>query len=517
VDPEPPKTTFRHYHGRPTLGSSNPGAKEPMTAVNRATERPSAEPAGAVRGDPDRLLDGGWRRLERLLAREGRYATYVDLALATAIFAVSAWWVVYEAATTIDLWFSAALAFPLMLRRRSPVAVFFMIAVVAFTQWLVTGPLPSDVALLIAIYTVATVSPWVWILACTAVLEAGIVMATVRWRPTGNDAKALVYLTGLAFTAVLAGIVVRAVRSQFDWLADRAERLERERDQLATLAAVEERARIAREMHDVVSHNIQVMVTLADGAAASARSDPARAAEVMGEVSGTGREALTDMRRMLGVLREGPKTVPPTARPYAEELPVSARTVTGSGATRRPGKGRPPAGTQAGDAPSGPDAESPTHSDAGDATAPYAPQPGLAELEALVERVRATGLQVKVGQTGRPCELSAAAELTVYRLVQEALTNALKHAESPASVEVRLDFDDPDVTVQVADDGRVSVLAAGYGTPTNMAAAMSRGHGLSGMAERAAAFGGTLEAGPLSGGGWRVSATLRRCRTPPMP
>ena len=131
--------------------------------------------------------------------------------------------------------------------------------------------------------------------------------------------------------------------------------------------------------------------------------------------------------------------------------------------------------------------------------------------------MRATGLRVKVEETGRRFELSAAAELTVYRLVQEALTNALEHAEAPASVEVLLDFDDPDVTVQVTDDGRHRVLAAGYGPPTTTAAAMRSGHGLSGMAERAAAFGGTLEAGPLGGGGWRISTTLRRCHTPPGP
>ena len=91
-------------------------------------------------------------------------------------------------------------------------------------------------------------------------------MATVRWTPTGNDFKSFVFLTGLAFAAILAGVVVRALRSQLDWLAERAERLELERDQQASLAAAAERARIAREMHDVVSHNIQVMVTLADAA-----------------------------------------------------------------------------------------------------------------------------------------------------------------------------------------------------------------------------------------------------------
>jgi signal transduction histidine kinase len=474
------------------------------------------------------MLNNGWRLWELLRAREGRYTIYVDLVLATAIFVASAWWVLQEAARPVDLWFSAAIAFPLVLRRRSPVAVFFMIAVLAFTQWLVTGPLPADVALLVAIYTVAAVSPWAWVLACAVVLEAGVVMATMRWRPTGSEFKSLIYLTGVAFTALLMGIVVRAVRSQFDWLAERAERLERERDQLASLAAADERARIAREMHDVVSHNIQVMVTLADGAAAAARSDPARAADVMGEVSGTGREALTDMRRMLGVLREGPTTAPrstpppastsPTTMPAtAREIPVGTRTRTRHGESSPTATRRPWAGVQAATSANGSDAGPSTISGGGDPRAPYAPQPGLAEIEALVDRVRATGLTVTVARTGRLFELSAAAELTVYRLVQEALTNALKHAESPSSVEVRLEFDDPDVTVQVTDDGRESVLATGNRTPAKVAAAVESGHGISGMAERAAAFGGTLEAGPLSGGGWIVSATLRRCRTPPTP
>ena len=101
-------------------------------------------------------------------------------------------------------------------------------------------------------------------------------MATVRWTPTGNDVKSFVFLTGLAIAALLAGVVVRALRSQLDWLAERAARLEIERDQQASLAAAAERARIAREMHDVVSHNIQVMVTLAD--AASPRDGRSRTA-----------------------------------------------------------------------------------------------------------------------------------------------------------------------------------------------------------------------------------------------
>jgi signal transduction histidine kinase len=207
------------------------------------------------------------------------------------------------------------------------------------------------------------------------------------------------------------------------------------------------------------------MVTLADAASRAQALDPAHAAEAMQEVSGTGRQALTDMRRMLGVLREEPGGV------------------TGNGAQR----------------PS------------------LAPQPGLRDLDALVERVRGTGLAVAVERSGQPFEVSGAAGLTVFRIVQEALTNALKHAAEPASVEVLLAFSDPNITVRVTDDGHTKLTVAGlvngngHGRP---AGPVGGGHGVAGMAERAAAFGGTLEAGPRQTGGWEVTATLRDCKAP---
>ena len=203
-------------------------------------------------------------------------------------------------------------------------------------------------SLLVALYTVALESEWVLVVAASAILEAGVVMATVRWTPTGNDVKSFVFLTGLAFTALLAGVVVRALRSQLDWLAERAERLELERDQQASLAAATERARIAREMHDVVSHNIQVMVTLADAAARAQAADPSRAAEAMQEVSSTGRQALTDMRRMLGVLREDPALAgagngadrPPPAPPAGPARPRCVVERVGARASRSRSSGR---------------------------------------------------------------------------------------------------------------------------------------------------------------------------------
>ena len=433
---------------------------------------PSARDAAVAGGTPDPQLDGAWKLWERLRDFDRRYATYVDVVLATALFLLCTGWAIDAGGTQPDLWLVAGLTFPLVFRRRAPMAVFLVISAVALVQWFVTGPALADAALLVAVYTVALESEWLLVVAAAVILEAGVVMATVRWTPTGSDLKSFVFLTGLAFTALLAGVVVRALRSQLDWLAERTERLELERDQQASLAAAAERARIAREMHDVVSHNIQVMVTLADAASAAQAAEPARAAEVMHEVSSTGRQALTDMRRMLGVLRDEPATAGN----------VSAQP-------------------------------------------PLAPQPGLGDLAALTERVRGTGLHVTVEQSGPPFEVSGAAGLTVYRIVQEALTNALKHATDPTAVEVRLAFDDPDIAVRITDDGRgiepVPVPgnsngngATRGGRPT---AGGEGGHGVTGMAERAAAFGGTLRAGPRAAGGWEVTALLRDCKAPSTP
>jgi signal transduction histidine kinase len=426
--------------------------------------RPRNARGGPYAGAPhDRQDDGTWPVWQWLRALDRRYATLVDLALAAALFVLCSGLVVEQTGHP-SLWFVAALIFPLVFRRRAPMTVFLVIAAVAFVQWLVAGPALADVALLVALYTVALESEWPLVTAAGVILEAGVVMAVVRWNPAANDVRSFVFLTGLAFTALLAGVVVRALRSQLDWLAERAERLERERDQQASLAAATERARIAREMHDVVSHNIQVMVTLADAASLAQASDPARAAEAILEVSSTGRQALTDMRRMLGVLRE-------------ESGPAGRGASGGNGS----------------------------------APTPLAPQPGLGELPALVERVRATGLGVSVRRVGAPFAVSDAAGLTLYRVVQEALTNALKHADEPTAVEVRLSFADPDVAVRITDNGRARVTVPSSSTA---AAPSEGGHGLVGMAERATAFGGTLRAGPGPGGGWEVEAMLHDCKVP---
>ncbi|HWE66788.1 MAG TPA: histidine kinase [Acidimicrobiales bacterium] len=447
--------------------------------------RAPATPAGPEEwGHP---ADAAWRAWERLRAWDQRFAIVVDTVIAVGLFVFCSGWYVHSLGRHPDLGFVAGLTLPLILRRRAPMGVFLVLAVVAAVQWGVTVPLLADAALLVALYTVAADSDWIQVAVASIILEIGVILATVRWAPVGNYFKSVIFLTGMAFAALMAGVVVRALRSQLGWLAERARSLELERDQQASLAAAAERARIAREMHDMVSHNIQVMVTLADAAAIAERSDPQRAVEAMGEVSSTGRQALGDMRRLLGLLRDG-----------------GPDTRAGSMGTDR-------------------------------TPAALAPPPGLGELEALVERVCSTGLAVTVAQAGEPFALSEAAGLTVYRIVQEALTNALKHAASADAVEVALSFHDPDLTVRVTDNGRAAAgaLAApvagrnghrnGTGTGYSSGSGQSGGgqsgggHGMAGMAERASAFGGTLSAGPGTEGGWSVTTTLRSCKAPVRP
>jgi signal transduction histidine kinase len=336
----------------------------------------------------------------------------------------------------------AALLLPLVWRRRAPFAVFGVIAAAAFVQWLAIRPLPADLALLIAFYTIAAYQSGRRILVAAGILEIGAALAALTFAPRGAAFWGWVFITGTITAAGSIGYYVRTRRAYLAALVDRAARLERERDQQARLAASAERARIAREMHDVVAHNLAVMIALADGAAYTAQQDPVRAGTVMSQVSATGRSALTDMRRLLGVMRD-------------------------------------PAAVQDDPAGSGP-----------------APQPSLAELDGLLATVGAAGLPVRLTESGSRAALPPGAQLAAYRIVQESLTNALKHARATAA-RVRISYEPQAVELEITDNGQAS--PPGGTRP---------GHGIAGMDERAALFGGTVRAGPRPGGGWRVHATL---------
>lgn len=269
-----------------------------------------------------------------------------------------------------------------------------------------------------------------------AALALSMVLIVVGVDPEAawTDLLSTVPILGVAW---LVGHTYRSSTRRTAELRERADRLERERETEARAAVAEERARIAREMHDVVAHSLSVMVVQAEAAEAMLDVDPERARRPLSSVQDTGRSALGELRRMLGALRE-----------------------------------------------------------AGEDGALLAPQPGLDGLGDLVESVRAAGLLVSVHVDGEPRPLPPGVDLSAYRIVQEGLTNALKHA-GPARADVLVRYGDRELELRVSDDGRGHDPGANGG-----------GHGLVGMRERVALYGGELEAGPRPEGGFRLRARL---------
>jgi len=317
----------------------------------------------------------------------------------------------------------------------------------------------SDVALMMFAYTAAAFAH-VW--TSRAALVAGLVAGPMAWlRFYSVQAQAdnhpgqsgvghswadifmsVVFSTPFLLCWVL-GRLTRIRRAYYVQLEDRAARLERERDAQAKIAVAAERARIARELHDVVAHNVSVMIVQADGASFVMDSSPEQAKQALATIAGTGRQALEEMRRLLGLLRSA------------------------------------------------------------DTGGEYVPQPGVEQLPELLDQVRNAGLPVAFEVEGEPRELPRGVELTAYRIVQEALTNARKHGGPLAAARVRLRFDDRGLDVLIEDDGRgASAQLARDGGQDGF------GHGLIGMRERVGMVGGTLDAGPGVNGGFRIDARL---------
>ena len=266
----------------------------------------------------------------------------------------------------------------------------------------------------------------------TGLVVLGLATASIG---SGGWSSTLTLLRLVPFAgAWILGDNLRTRRAYLHALEERAAQLEREQEANARRAAAEEQARIAREVHDIVAHNLSVIVVQSTAADSVFESQPEEAHRAVRTIEATARRALEELRRVLGVVRDGEQAV---------EL---------------------------------------------------APQPGLAGIASLVENVRAAGLEVGVDVTGSPRELPPAFELSVYRIVQEALTNTLRHAHARQAT-VSLGFDSEQLTIEIVDDGTSA--------PSNGA-----GRGLVGMRERAAVFGGTVDAGPVTGGGYRVTARL---------
>uniref|UniRef100_A0AAU3GVR7 histidine kinase n=1 Tax=Streptomyces sp. NBC_01401 TaxID=2903854 RepID=A0AAU3GVR7_9ACTN len=347
---------------------------------------------------------------------------------------------------------AVGLAVVVALRRRLPEKMLLLAILMGLAQLLLgVRPDAADFAMLVITYTVATVGErWASRLALGCSLcAAGL--SRLRWSddaPRGGWGEAVFYVVVMTVPFVLAWVLgdsIRTRRAYFSQLEERAARLEREREAQSKVAVAAERARIARELHDVVAHNVSVMVVQADGAAYVMDSSPDQARQALETISGTGRQALAEMRRLLGVLRTG-------------------------------------------------DSEE---------SGEYVPQPDVGQIEELVGKVRETGLAVDFRIEGTPRPLPSGVELTAYRIVQEALTNTRKHGGPDAGASVRLVYFDDGLGLLVEDDGR--------GAPHELyedGGADGAGHGMIGMRERVGMVGGTLDAGPRQGGGFRISALL---------
>lgn len=346
------------------------------------------------------------------------------------------------------MWIALLMIAPMPWRRTHPVASAAAVHLVALLHWLsgVHVVLPADIAVLVSIYTVAAYgSQWAAIVALASGL-VGSGLVTFSALLSGNFTVEIV-----AFSAVVGVVCVTLVVTAWALGAVRAARRERraatsaqldhatiERQQQERLIAGAERARIAREMHDIVAHSLSIVIAQADGGRYAAATDPQVGIRALETIAETGRAALADMRRILGVLRN--------------------------------------------------------ETDGGDETTP---QPDATDLQTLVDQLKASGMRISLVEMGQSRQLPPGAGLTLYRICQEAFTNVLKHAGPDPAVTALLTWAPTAVHLEITDDGR--------GAASDI---KSPGHGLLGMHERAALFGGTVAAGPRPGGGFRVAATL---------
>jgi signal transduction histidine kinase len=357
---------------------------------------------------------------------------------------------------------SLVLAGTVAVRRRFPVSAYAVALAIATVQVIVgigptftNSPLQptfADVGVLVLLYTVAAERPRRISLPGLAACVVLFLAVVARYNPGGNQQQhhlefflvtSLLYVLAPTSAWVL-GDSMGTRRAYSAALEERAVRAERERDTQAQIVAAAERARIARELHDVIAHNLSVMVVQADGGAYAFDAAPERSRQALAEIGRTGRQALSEMSSLLGVLRTDPEA------------------------------------------------------------APLAPAPAAAEIGQLVTQARELGMRVTHTVEGTARPLPGGLELSVYRIVQEALTNVRKHAGPEAAAEVTLRYGPDELLVRVADDGRGAAGLPRY----NAAAPDPGGHGLTGMRERAATYGGTVRAGPRSVGGFEVTVHL---------
>lgn len=419
----------------------------PNAVVARAID------TGTARRDRHQHRCAGWlagrchySRCMFVLSRRLVSAVAVDVLLSLFVAGLATWW--WHQFRLGGLVYGGLVGAALLARRRHPLLVLAAVAVLsaAVAPIEVNGTKMHEGMLLVSLgaagYAVVAYGRIVLSVVSGAVasLFAAAVVLEIQQVPGQVDLPGVLAaiwdnLLGLAALVWTAALGVRIFRQHRATAADRQAAADREREQLTRLAVAEERAAIARELHDIVAHSLSVMILQANGGGYALDRDPGRTREALRTISATGNDALEEIRQLVQILRSD------------------------------------------GDSEIGHDPAS------------------LGRVTAVVERARAAGLAVDLRQDGMPPEMSGGVALAVFRIVQESLTNTLKHAGPTPAAAVRVRYSPRAVDVEVTDNGAGRAPATG-------------GHGLVGMRERALLYGGTFDAGPVLGGGWRVRARI---------
>ncbi len=404
--------------------------------------RPEADARSVTRGYVDPVPTPS--RVERAAARfRGLDPWAVDAVLGTAFTAIGLVGLFasgdpngyYDDPTALAVLLTLGCGLPFFFRRHAPFASLLVATVSLVGLFLFEYPTNVCVQmLLVLVYSLGAHGEGMKRPLGFAATEAGVVAVAIRGTPAA-DTMSVLFAGATYAAAYFLGSTVRNRRLVLEQAREREALLEREREDEARRAVADERLHIAQELHDVVAHSMGVIAVQAGVGAHVIESDPAEAKRSLEAISTTSRSTLTELRRLLGVLRD----------------------------------------------------------DSGTA---YAPAPGLTDLEALVADLDTAGLPVEVHRCGEHTEIPPGVDFTAYRIVQEGLTNVLKHA-GPARATVKVTYGPGSVEIEIVDDGRGVDGRAADG-----------GHGLIGMRERVAVYGGSLAAGPRPGGGYRVTATL---------
>ena len=432
--------------------------------------------------------------------------------VAGGIFAVIQMAVVTHGPGSVEvpavLLLGVAIFVPVALRRLAPVAAFgglvilgALLAVAGF------GPAVAFVAAAYVLYLVTVTTNRATSATALGLAVIVQVFITLTFHRVQRDG-ATSALFPVALALVLCWITGYSIRQRRLY----AQMLQ---EQATSSAVAEERLRIARELHDVVAHSMSVIAVQAGYGQYVIDSSPADARDALGAIQATSRDALEEMRRMLGVLRQQdaaapgaavaapPPLLPGTAAPAA----ASATAPAAAEAAREAAEAAVPGAAVAPDVPGTPAAPGAARA-ATSISAPLAPAPGLGRLGRLIERTNGAGVQVSLECSGQVRAVPTGVDLSAYRIIQEALTNVVKHAGGGAHCVVSLEYTEEAVHIRVTDDGGGSLVLSpasprAFGAPVG-----GTGHGIIGMRERANLCGGDFSAGALPGGGFEVNATL---------